>query len=183
MTPHPILPTLFPCPFCAGDAERVDIKGGPFSPVRGGSCITCQSCGASSPVALTPEAKENLTSDWNRRPIAQAMYRAGLEAAARQLEAWALEALKDGEHTEATHMNMEADAIRVLEPPPLVARSAARAKLTEAATYAAHVAILDVGQMQHNPTPADYSFAAVAAIRIALLEPPEPPDDTEEAEL
>lgn len=65
------LMTLAPCPFCGGEAERIDIPtvgsdpelGG--DPNAGGSCISCKRCAAST--ALHFDRKENLYSSWNDR--------------------------------------------------------------------------------------------------------------------
>lgn len=62
---------LEPCPFCGGEAERIDIPtvgsdpdlGG--DPNAGGSCIQCKRCTAST--ALHFDRKENLYSSWNDR--------------------------------------------------------------------------------------------------------------------
>lgn len=53
---------LKPCPFCGGDAERVDIAEGENA---GGSCISCTACQASGNVEFG--YKENFVSNWNRR--------------------------------------------------------------------------------------------------------------------
>lgn len=53
---------LLPCPFCGGDAERIDIEDGENA---GGSCISCTVCQASSNIEF--EFKENFVSNWNRR--------------------------------------------------------------------------------------------------------------------
>lgn len=53
---------LLPCPFCGGEAERLDLEDGDNF---GGSCICCKQCGASSPVHF--DRKENLESSWNER--------------------------------------------------------------------------------------------------------------------
>ena len=64
------LMALEPCPFCGGEAERVDID-----PMQeefanaGGSVIQCKSCGASSPVHF--DRKENLDTSWNTRAASQ----------------------------------------------------------------------------------------------------------------
>lgn len=65
------LMALAPCPFCGGEAERIDIPtvgsdpelGG--DPNAGGSCISCKRCAAST--ALHFDRKENLYSSWNDR--------------------------------------------------------------------------------------------------------------------
>ncbi len=53
---------LLPCPFCGGEAERVDIEDGDNA---GGSCVCCKQCLASSNVEFG--FKENFVSNWNRR--------------------------------------------------------------------------------------------------------------------
>jgi hypothetical protein len=59
---------LLPCPFCGGEAERIDVPaedevdGGANA---GGSCIQCTRCVAST--ALHFDRKENLVSSWNER--------------------------------------------------------------------------------------------------------------------
>lgn len=50
------------CPFCGGDAERLDIEEGENA---GGSCVSCTVCQASSNVEFG--FKENFVSNWNRR--------------------------------------------------------------------------------------------------------------------
>lgn len=57
---------LLPCPFCGGEAERIDFPHDPLDVNAGGSCISCKKCGASSAVHF--DRKENLYSDWNDRP-------------------------------------------------------------------------------------------------------------------
>lgn len=66
---------LLPCPFCGGEAERVD--NGPTAHQAqiarswgddvydGGSFIRCTACDAATTIHY--ERRENLTSDWNRR--------------------------------------------------------------------------------------------------------------------
>lgn len=54
--------SLLPCPFCGGEAERVDCDD-PRN--EGGSCISCTKCGASSAVHF--DRKEGLLSSWNER--------------------------------------------------------------------------------------------------------------------
>lgn len=55
------------CPFCGGDAERIDIAEGENA---GGSCIACTRCLASGNVEFG--RKENFVSNWNRRANTQA---------------------------------------------------------------------------------------------------------------
>lgn len=50
------------CPFCGGEAQRIDIDYGENS---GGSCIECKRCWASSRVEF--ERKENFIAAWNHR--------------------------------------------------------------------------------------------------------------------
>ena len=66
---------LLPCPFCGGEAERVD--NGPTKEQMqnvlswggdaddGGSFIRCKRCDAST--ALHFDRRENLVSSWNKR--------------------------------------------------------------------------------------------------------------------
>jgi len=53
---------LNPCPFCGGEAERIDIEDGENA---GGSCICCTVCQASGGIEFG--RKENFVSNWNRR--------------------------------------------------------------------------------------------------------------------
>lgn len=53
---------LLPCPFCGGEAQRINIEDGNNA---GGSCVVCTQCDASSNVEF--EFKENFVSNWNRR--------------------------------------------------------------------------------------------------------------------
>jgi len=54
---------LKPCPFCGGEAERIDVEdeGENF----GGSFISCKRCLASSNLEFG--RKENFVGNWNRR--------------------------------------------------------------------------------------------------------------------
>lgn len=61
---------LLPCPFCGGEAERIDFGPG-SGDNEGGSCIACTKCQASGPVEFG--YKENFVSNWNTRPTAQAV--------------------------------------------------------------------------------------------------------------
>lgn len=54
---------LKPCPFCGGDAERIEFIGGEN---EGRDVISCTQCQASSRVGFYNE--ENLVSAWNTRP-------------------------------------------------------------------------------------------------------------------
>ena len=80
---------LLPCPFCGGDAERVDIPtvgselGG--DPNAGGSYISCMRCAACSPIHF--DRKENLYSSWNDR--LSATHRVARADADRLAEAYA----------------------------------------------------------------------------------------------
>lgn len=56
---------LLPCPFCGGEAERLELTD---EENFGGSVISCKSCGASSPVHFG--RKENLDDSWNSRKAA-----------------------------------------------------------------------------------------------------------------
>lgn len=55
---------LLPCPFCGGEAERIDFGPGDAENA-GGSCIACKRCQSSGPVEFG--YKENFISNWNRR--------------------------------------------------------------------------------------------------------------------
>jgi len=59
---------LLPCPFCGGEAERIDIEDGDNA---GGSCIHCTRCDACSNVEF--EFKEHFISNWNRRALPNAV--------------------------------------------------------------------------------------------------------------
>lgn len=57
-----------PCPFCGGEAERIDIPtDDEMDENAGGSCIQCNRCAAST--ALHFDRKENLVSSWNDRVV------------------------------------------------------------------------------------------------------------------
>jgi Lar family restriction alleviation protein len=56
---------LLPCPFCGGSAARIEFEDEKDEANFGGSCISCKSCGASSPVVFG--YKEALYSSWNER--------------------------------------------------------------------------------------------------------------------
>lgn len=68
------------CPFCGGIASRQDLTDDDNA---GGSCITCDSYGASSPVHF--DRKENLYDSWNRRSASsrEEVRREALEEAAK----------------------------------------------------------------------------------------------------
>lgn len=53
---------LLPCPFCGGEAARVDIEDGENA---GGSCVCCKKCNASGNLEF--EFKENFITAWNTR--------------------------------------------------------------------------------------------------------------------
>ena len=61
------MPELKPCPFCGGEAERIDFGPGDAENA-GGSCIACKRCQSSGPVEFG--YKENFISNWNRRAAA-----------------------------------------------------------------------------------------------------------------
>ena len=75
--PDAAVEALLPCPFCGGEAERVDIEDGDNA---GGSCICCKQCFASSNVEF--EFKENFVSNWNRRAALPHLAAGRAEAAA-----------------------------------------------------------------------------------------------------
>lgn len=60
---------LLPCPFCGGEAERIDFGPGDAEN-EGGSCIACRRCQASGPVEFS--FKENFIANWNRRAALRA---------------------------------------------------------------------------------------------------------------
>jgi len=55
---------LKPCPFCGGEAERVDLYEGEN---QGASFICCTQCNASGNLEFG--FKENFVSNWNRRAV------------------------------------------------------------------------------------------------------------------
>ena len=79
--PRPSASELLPCPFCGGEAERVDIDDGETN--FGGSCICCKQCGASSPVHF--DRKENLIASWNDRVNSAALAVVAEQAADERL--------------------------------------------------------------------------------------------------
>ncbi len=81
--PDKTLEALKPCPFCGGEAERVDIEDGNNA---GGSFIHCTVCDASGNVEF--EFKENFVSNWNRRAATSAG-EAGLEMIASEARRYA----------------------------------------------------------------------------------------------
>ncbi|ABF71320.1 p066 [Rhizobium phage 16-3] len=85
---------LKPCPFCGGDAERVDIAEGENA---GGSCISCTACQASGNVEFG--YKENFVSNWNRRA---SLYREWVEV--KQLEWKFLSTPPSGEEYASTSL-------------------------------------------------------------------------------
>lgn len=56
---------LKPCPFCGGDAARLDLEDEGDGENFGGSIIECTRCHASTAVHF--DRKENLYSSWNNR--------------------------------------------------------------------------------------------------------------------
>jgi Lar family restriction alleviation protein len=70
---------LSPCPFCGGEAERIELDD---EANFGGTCIGCKKCGASSPVHF--EFKENLESSWNERKDGVAAERKAISEEARR---------------------------------------------------------------------------------------------------
>jgi len=56
---------LKPCPFCGGQARRIDIPAIDGEPNAGGSAIECTACRASSVIAFGE--KIGLEESWNRR--------------------------------------------------------------------------------------------------------------------
>lgn len=58
---------LHACPFCGGEARRVDFDSGSLLDDGnfGGSCIECTRCNATTAVHF--DRKENLVSSWNER--------------------------------------------------------------------------------------------------------------------
>ena len=62
---------LRPCPFCGGEAERIDFDENDDEPENiGGSAITCKRCKCSTAVVFG--YKETLFSSWNERAPANA---------------------------------------------------------------------------------------------------------------
>ena len=61
---------LLPCPFCGGEAKRIDVPNEDGIENAGASCIECTKCVAST--ALHFDRKENLVSSWNKRATQKA---------------------------------------------------------------------------------------------------------------
>lgn len=95
--PSPKGEMLKPCPFCGGTASRQDLTDDDNA---GGSCITCDSCGASSPVHF--DRKENLYDSWNRRSSSSR------EEVLRE----ALEKIRDHWATDYNHAKAETEMYR-----------------------------------------------------------------------
>ncbi|KRG39121.1 hypothetical protein ARC78_14985 [Stenotrophomonas pictorum JCM 9942] len=66
---------LLACPFCGGEAERIDFGPGD-SENEGGSCIACTRCQSSGPVEFG--FKEGFVSKWNRRAAATDSHKANV---------------------------------------------------------------------------------------------------------
>lgn len=86
--------TLLPCPFCGGEAERIDFDVG-SGDNEGGSCISCTKCQASGPVEFG--YKENFVSNWNRR-AAIALMRAPVGEVSDAMLERALDAMRQGQY-------------------------------------------------------------------------------------
>lgn len=75
---------LLPCPFCGGEAERIDF-GPDAAENEGGSCIACKRCQASGPVEFG--FKENLIANWNRRAAPEGFVMVPVEPTDEMIEA------------------------------------------------------------------------------------------------
>lgn len=58
---------LEPCPFCGGQAKRIDVPSVEDGPNAGGSFIECQHCHASSKIVFGE--KVGLKESWNTRAL------------------------------------------------------------------------------------------------------------------
>lgn len=100
---------LLPCPFCGGEAERIDIEDGDN---YGGSFVHCTVCDASGNIEFG--FKENFISNWNRRTHAKPDTGSAVEAV------WIgerdLEFLREGKYREAKVFNYEDDHRVTLHP-------------------------------------------------------------------
>ena len=95
---------LKPCPFCGGDAKRIDIDDGENA---GGSCICCTRCMASSNVEFG--YKEHFIPNWNTRadlvqPQIEAAVKAALEAATKELQTLAANRPQPTRHYKDIHI-------------------------------------------------------------------------------
>ena len=111
---------LKPCPFCGGEARRIDIDATkPSVPDAGASYIACGRCYACSPIMFGE--KTGLEESWNRRaistidPEAIRRYRLAIEQASIDLECYASIHEADAKDIDAIIKGLDA-AILSAEP-------------------------------------------------------------------
>lgn len=76
---------LLPCPFCGGEAARIDF--GPCDAENeGGSCVSCTKCQASGPVEFG--FKENFIKNWNTRAALRTAPEGWVMVRAERLATW-----------------------------------------------------------------------------------------------
>ncbi len=107
---------LLPCPFCGGEAERIDFGAGDAEN-EGGSCIACRQCQSSGPVEFG--RKESFVSNWNRR----AAQRAAPEVTALRVAMETLDQIATADSDQGARIKASA-AVAFLKSQPVDLRAA-----------------------------------------------------------